>query len=77
MLACLLVANVLAYGVRYAIMGWTTFAYFSWADWIELSLFIAGCAAGILVKTRRQIIAILVLLLFLNLIDPVSTLLES
>ena len=76
-LGCLLLANLLAYGSRYALMGWRTFAYFSWADWIELSLFVAGCAAGIRLKSRKQIIAILALLLFLNLIDPVSTLLES
>ncbi|HET7576122.1 MAG TPA: hypothetical protein VFK19_06085 [Sphingomicrobium sp.] len=75
-LACLLVANVLAYGSRYALMGWRSFAYFSWADWVELSLFLAGCTAGILVNARKPIIAILALLLFLNLIDPVSTLLE-
>lgn len=75
-LGCLLLANILAYGSRYALMGWRTFAYFSWADWVELSLFLAGCAAGIVVKARKPIIAILALLLFLNLIDPVSTLLE-
>ena len=76
-LGCLLLANTLAYGSRYALMGWQSFAYFSWADWVELSLFLAGCAAGIFVNARRSIIAILALLLFLNLIDPVSTLLES
>jgi hypothetical protein len=76
-LTCLLVANILAYGSRYALMGWSTFAYFSWADWVELTLFIAGCAAGIFVKARKPMIALLALLLFLNLIDPVATLLES
>jgi hypothetical protein len=75
-LGCLLVANILAYGSRYALMGWKSFSYFSWADWVELSLFLAGCAAGIFVNARRPIIAILALLLFLNLLDPVSTLLE-
>ena len=77
MLGCLLIANFLAYGARYALIGWATFAYFSWADWVELSLFLAGCAAGIVVKSRKAIIAILLLLLFLNLMDPVSTLLEN
>lgn len=76
-LGCLLLANILAYGSRYALMGWATFAYFSWADWLELSLFVAGCTAGILLNARKPIIAILALLLFLNLIDPVSTLLEK
>jgi hypothetical protein len=76
-LGCLLIANFLAYGARYALIGWATFAYFSWADWVELSLFLAGCAAGIVVKSRKAIIAILLLLLFLNLMDPVSTLLEN
>lgn len=76
-LGCLFLANVLAYGCRYALMGWATFAYFSWADWLELSLFLAACAAGIFVTARKPLIAILALLLFLNLIDPLSTLLES
>jgi hypothetical protein len=76
-LGCLLLANLLAYGSRYALMGWRTFAYFSWADWIELCLFLAGCAAGIFVNARKPIIAILaLLLLLLNLIDPLSTLVE-
>ena len=75
-LACLLLANILAYGSRYALMGWSSFAYFSWADWLELSLFLVACAAGIFVTARKPIIAILALLLLLNLVDPVSTLLE-
>ena len=75
MFGCLLIANVLAYGSRFALMGWATFAYFSWADWVELSLFLAGCAAGIFLNARKPIIAILGSF-FLNLIDPVSTLLE-
>jgi hypothetical protein len=76
-LGCLLLANLLAYGSRYALIGWSTFAYFSWADWGELILFLAGCVAGILVRARKPIIAILALLLFLNLIDPLSTFLEK
>jgi len=75
-LGCLLLANILAYGSRYALMGWSSFAYFSWADWLELSLFLVACAAGIFVTARKPIIAILALLLLLNLVDPVSTLLE-
>jgi formate hydrogenlyase subunit 4 len=75
-LGCLLVANILAYGSRYALMGWSTFAYFSWADWVELSLFMGGCATGIFLNARKPVIAILTLLLFLNLMDPVATVLE-
>lgn len=75
-LGCLFLANVLAYGSRYALMGWRSFAYFSWADWVELGLFLAACAAGIFVNARKPIIAILALLVLLNVIDPVSTLLE-
>jgi len=75
-LGCLLLANVLAYGSRYALMGWESFAYFSWADWVELGLFFAACAGGIFVNSRKPIIGILALLVFLNLIDPISTLLE-
>ena len=76
-LGCLLLANLLAYGSRYALIGWKTFAYFSWADWLELSLFLAACSAGIVVKARKPMIAILALMLFLNQIDPLATLLEG
>lgn len=75
-LGCLLLANVLAYGSRYALMGWSTFAYFSWADWFELCLFLAGCATGMFLDARKPIIVVLILLVCLNLLDPVSTLLE-
>jgi hypothetical protein len=75
-LTCLLLANILAYGSRYALMGLSTFAYFSWADWVELVLFLSACAAGIYVKARKPIIGLLGLLLCLNLIDPVATLME-
>src|SRR4051812_22375023 len=52
-LTCILVANLVAYGSRYALMGWSSFAYFSWADWTELSVFMCACAAGILAKDRK------------------------
>src|SRR3982751_2896135 len=32
-LGCIFLANLVAYGWRYALMGWPSFAYFSWADW--------------------------------------------
>ena len=73
---CLLAANLIAWTARYALMGWSSFAYFSLADSIELALFICATAAGILVNTRKPIIAILALLIVLNFIDPISTLLE-
>jgi hypothetical protein len=76
-LTCLFLANVLAYASRYALMGWASFAYFSWADWIELGLFMCGCAAGVFVNGRKPLIAILAMLAALNLIDPVATLLEK
>lgn len=76
-LSCILLANIVAYGWRYALMGWASFAYFSWADWIELSAFIGVCAAGILVKGRKPMIAILTAMILLCLSDPVATLLEK
>ena len=75
-LSCILVANLVAYGWRYSLMGWASFAYFSWADWMELSVFLGACAAGILVKGRKAMIAILGVMILLCLIDPVATLLE-
>jgi hypothetical protein len=75
-LTCIFVANLVAYGWRYALMGWASFAYFSWADWTELSVFLGACAAGILIKGRRPMIAILTVMILLCLSDPVATLLE-
>lgn len=67
----------MAYGWRYELMGWTTFAYFSWADWLELSVLMCACGAGILVKDRKAMIAILSVMILLCLSDPVATLLEK
>ena len=76
-LTCILLANLVAYGWRYALMGWASFAYFSWAHWMELSVFICACAAGIFVKGRKPMIAILTIMIVLCLSDPVATLLEK
>jgi hypothetical protein len=75
-LACILLANLIAYGWRYALMGWASFAYFSWADWLELGGFLCACAAGIFVKGRQPMIAILTVMILLCLGDPVATMLE-
>jgi hypothetical protein len=76
-LSCIFLANLVAYGWRYALMGWPSFAYFSWADWLELGVFMFACAAGIFVKGRRPMIAILTVMILLCLSDPVATLLEK
>lgn len=76
-LGCIFLANLMAYGWRYELMGWSTFAYFSWADWLELSVFMCACGAGIFVKDRKAMIAILSVMILLCLSDPVATLLEK
>jgi hypothetical protein len=76
-LGCIFFANVVAYGWRYALMGWASFAYFSWADWTELGVFMCACGAGVFVKARRPMIAILAIMILLCLSDPVATLLEK
>jgi hypothetical protein len=76
-LSCIFVANLVAYGWRYALMGWASFAYFSWADWLELGVFLGACAVGIFVKGRRPIIVVLTIMILLCLGDPVATLLEK
>jgi len=76
-LACIFLANVVAYGWRYALMGRASFAYFSWADWLELLAFMSTCAAGIFVKGRRPMITILTVMILLCLSDPLATLLEG
>lgn len=76
-LGCIFFANVVAYGWRYALMGWASFAYFSWADRTELGVFMCACGAGVFVKGRRPMIAILTIMILLCLSDPVATLLEK
>jgi hypothetical protein len=76
-LGCIFLANVVAYGWRYALMGWGSFAYFSWADWTELGVFMCACGAGVFVKERRPMITILTIMILLCLSDPVATLLEK
>jgi hypothetical protein len=58
-------------------MGWHSFAYFSWADWTELGVFMCACAGGIFAKGRKPMIAILAIMILLCLSDPVATLLEK
>jgi len=76
-LGCIFAANLVAYGWRYALMGWASFAYFSWADWLELGVFMGACVAGIFVKGRRSMIGILTTMILLCLSDPIATLLEK
>src|SRR3954451_11369121 len=76
-LGCIFLANLVAYGWRYALMGWPSFAYFSWADWAELGLFMCACGARIFAKGRRPMIAILTVMILLCLSDPVATLLRT
>jgi hypothetical protein len=75
-LSCILSANLLAYGWRYLLMGWSSFAYFSWADWVELSIFMAACGAGIFLKGRKPMVAVLTVMVLLCLSDPAATWLE-
>ena len=75
-LGCIFLANIVAYGSRYALMGWASFAYFSWADWLELGAFLLACSAGIFVRARKPMIVILTGMILLCLSDPVATLLE-
>ena len=75
-LTCIFLANLVAYGWRYGLMGWASFAYFSWADWLELGIFMCACAAGVFVQGRRAMIAILTVMILLCLSDPMATLLE-
>lgn len=76
-LGCIFLANFVAYSWRYALMGWASFAYFSWADWLELGVFMSACAAGIFAKGRKPMIVILMTMILLCLGDPVATLLEK
>jgi len=76
-LGCIFLANLIAYGWRYLLMGWTSFAYFSWADWVELGVFMCACGAGIFVKGRKPMLVVLGVMILLCVSDPVATLLEK
>lgn len=71
----LLAANALAFGLRPAAMGWASWSYIEWWGWILLALlFLAGIAA-ILTKRRNIAIACLVVLVTIDLLDPIESLL--
>lgn len=70
-LGCLLAANVIAYGARYALMGQESFAILTSIASLKVGAFVALCALGIFVSSRRVSIVIVALLLFINLLDPI------
>ena len=70
-LGCLLAANVIAYAARYALMGQESFAMLSSITSLEVGAFVALSIAGIFIGSRKLSIAVVALLLFINLLDPV------
>jgi hypothetical protein len=75
-LACIWLANALAYACRCALIGRREFfAGWGWTNWAEVAAFMGACAAAIFVRDRRILIALIAIMLAADLIDPVFALL--
>jgi hypothetical protein len=75
-LAALLAANTLAFGLRPAVMGWASWTYIEWWGWISMAaMYVAGITA-IMAKRRKASIACLAALVTLDLLDPIESILS-
>ena len=74
-IGALLLANFLAYALRWAAMGRASFSYMAWYDVATLLLIYTAGAWAMLTKRRGVAIGCLALLVLLDLADPVEALL--
>ena len=75
-LACVFLANLVAYAWRYGLMGWHSFRLLGWSGATEVALFMASCAAAIVVKRRGVVIALISVMLLVDLVDPIFELMH-
>lgn len=71
-LAALLGAQTLAYGLRPLIMGQASWAYMAWFDYTSLALIGVLCLVGILTRRLKVATACVGLLALLDVLDPVE-----
>ena len=74
-IGALLAANTLAFGLRPFAMGWASWSYIEWWGWGLLGLMYAAGIATILVKRRSLTMCGLVVLVAIDLLDPVESIL--
>lgn len=72
-IGAMLAANTVAFGLRPATMGWASWSYIEWWGWILLALLYVMGIAGMFAKRRNAAIACLVVLVAIDLLDPVES----
>lgn len=73
-LAAVLLCQLLAHAARYAVMGPSAFAHWSFADWAITPVFLGGLIAGIFVRGRTANLIVLVVLIGMYVLDAVRSL---
>ena len=75
-LACILLANAVAYSARYALMGHKSFRVLGVSGWAEVILFMVSGAAAMFVRSRKAASALIGVMLLVDLADPLFELLK-
>ena len=76
-IAALLAAMVLAYSLRSAVLGWASWSYMRWPDWLSLALIFGAGTIAMLTKRRRVATACLAVLVATDLLISVARTLWS
>ena len=71
-IGALLTAMALAYLLRPAVLGWESWSYMRWSDWLSLAIIFCGGTVAMLTKRRRLAITCLGLLVATDLLFSVA-----
>lgn len=71
-IGALLAAMALAYGLRPAVLGWASWSYMRWPDWIGLALIFGAGQIAMLARQRRVAIVALAVLVAWDLITAIG-----
>jgi len=71
-IGALLAGTALAYALRPALLGWASWSYMTWLDWLGLAVIFGGGAIAMLTRRRGMAIAALAVLVAENVLGPVA-----
>jgi hypothetical protein len=71
-IGALLAAMALAYGLRPAVLGWASWSYMTWVDWLGLAIIFSAGTVAMLAARRRVAIASLSVLVGWDLLTSLS-----
>ena len=71
-IGALLAATALAYVLRPVLLGWASWSYMKWLDWIALAIIFGAAPVAMLTKRRGLATVTLALLVAENLLGPVA-----